>query len=73
MNPLMSAKQTPQKEELQQMYKQFQSDPSAFLAKAHLSVPEEYQSSPRSMVEYLARTGKVPAQLIPQVNAMLGR
>lgn len=55
------------------MYKQFQQNPTEFLAKAHLSVPEEYQSSPQKMVEYLARAGKVPAQLIPRVNAMLGR
>lgn len=69
-NPLISgnAQQAP---DLNTMYQQFRKNPLEWLLKSRLNIPQELSGSPQAMVEHLMRTGQVPRQLMPQVQAMI--
>lgn len=61
-----------QQPNLQEMYQNFQKNPMEYLSKANLDIPKNI-NNPEAIVRHLASTGQIPRQLLPRVNALLGK
>lgn len=70
-NPLIpqQSSQQPSKE----AFDQFKQDPTAYLVKCGLQIPEGFSGDYRALVEHLASTGQIPPALRGRVQAMLGK
>lgn len=67
----LGGQQQPQRQDTQAMYVEFQKDPTAYLVKAGLKIPQEFHGDYRALVQHLAQTGQVPPILRGRVAAML--
>ena len=54
-----------------QMYDEFRKDPTAYLVKCGLNIPQDFQGDYRAMVQHLANTNQIPPALRGRVQAML--
>lgn len=54
-------------------FDQFKQDPTAYLVKCGLQIPEGFSGDYRALVEHLNATGQIPPALRGRVNAMLGK
>jgi hypothetical protein len=68
-NPLIpqQSNQRPSKE----AFDQFKQDPTAYLVKCGLQIPEGFSGDYRALVEHLNATGQIPPALRGRVQAML--
>lgn len=71
-NPLIP-QQTTNQQPNQKMYDEFKQDPTAYLVKCGLQIPESFSGDYRALVEHLANTGQIPPALRGRVQAMLGK
>lgn len=70
-NPLIPQQSSQRPSE--EAFDQFKQDPTAYLVKCGLQIPEGLSGDYRALVEHLASTGQIPPALQGRVNAMLGR
>ena len=57
----------------EQMFAEFQKDPTAYLVKCGLQIPEGFSGDYRALVEHLNATGQIPPALRGRAMAMLGK
>ena len=55
----------------QQMFAEFQKDPTSYLVKCGLNIPQDFQGDYRALVQHLANTNQIPPALRGRVMAML--
>ena len=65
-NPLNNSRQP----DMNALFQQFKQNPMKYLT--GLDIPQG-MNNPQQIVQHLANSGKIPAQLQGRVNAMLGR
>lgn len=55
----------------EQMFAEFQKNPTAYLVKCGLNIPQDFQGDYRALVQHLANTNQIPIALRGRVQAML--
>ena len=70
-NPLIpqQSSQRPSKE----AFDQFKQNPTAYLVKCGLQIPEGFSGDYKAIVQHLANTNQIPPALRGRVQAMLGK
>ncbi len=69
-NPLIP--QQSERQPSKEAFDQFKQDPTAYLVKCGLQIPEGFSGDYKAIVQHLANTGQIPPALRGRVNAMLG-
>lgn len=70
-NPLMQNRSQANNGNNEEMYEEFRQNPTNFLIKCGLNIPQDFQGDYRAMVQHLANTNQIPPALQGRVNAML--
>ena len=55
----------------EQMFAEFQKNPTNYLVKCGLNIPKDFQGDYRALVQHLANTNQIPPALRGRVMAML--
>lgn len=66
-----SPQNTNMRSQNEQMFAEFQKDPTAYLVKCGLNIPQDFQGDYRALVQHLANTNQIHPALRGRVMAML--
>jgi hypothetical protein len=55
----------------QQMFAEFQKDPTSYLVKCGLDIPQDFDGDYRALVQHLVNTNQIPPALRGRAVAML--